>query len=294
MLTTTALLVREERAKLAAATAALAAYKASVDSTHFPDAAHDPHAADEEGNPLHFVMKNPPVPTPPPPPPPPPPPRTVTPLPPCSYEREWMDFASERSQREYKRLYKLYGKYLGRAEEGLVKLWRDLGGVKYWRTQLRPSQLTLLLSREEKLDVLKFRLREDELLAFGGEVMTDLEVKKPEKELVGFCSHLLPRLPYLRHLTIMESPVFPFDLKVLDAVSFSFPELEYVHLPLVVCKGWEVMGFIQRVPTLAKKDGLWIDAELFTRGVDITEPAFVKGTRGRLTIRAKEDVLLIT
>lgn len=289
MLATNALILREERDQLGDALQALSAYQHKVRTTHFPEAVPpNPSAQDELGDPLRWLMQNPPrTPTPTPPPPPTPPPST-TPLPACSYEKEWMDLDSERSEREYKRLFKLYKMYLGRGEEGLINLWRELGGSVYWRTKLRPSQLTLLLSREVKSHTLRFRVGRDPLRMSAGDLLPI-----DPKEIISFCSFLLPRLPCLRHLMIIDAPVWPFDFKVLDRTSYCFPELQYLHLPLVRCTAEEVIGVVQRIPTLVRGDGVWVDEAFFEMGNDLSSREFKRAVRGRVTVRPEKQENLI-
>lgn len=276
-------------------------YHRFVSSKHYPEAVPIPNMADEEGDPLAWVRINVTPPREPTPPPPPPPPPSRTPLPPCSFEKEWLELESERSEREYRRLRKLYGSYLAKGEAGLIGLWTALGGCRYWRTKLRPSQLTLLLSRETtRAEKLCFRFYPNELLMAGGVVMPLIQVEGEQdqgasrsEQWVGFCSNLLPRLPYLRHLTLVDAPIWPFDTQVLDKTSYCFPVLTYVHLPLVHCTSTEVVSFIERIPTLAKEDGIWIDEHCFRMDGRMKRKHLESAARGRLTIRSKNPIPLL-
>lgn len=307
--------LQQERDELRCAMQALDKFYQRVRVTHYPELL-PLHPEEEFGvDPLSWVHKSPPRTATPPPPPPPSPP-APQPLPPCSYEREWIELESERSTREYQRLYKLYGLYLNKSEEGLLELWKAIGGARLWRTKLRPSQLTLLLSREYLTKTLRFRYcKVGKMLMLGGEggnIMptsgvtpllplrmegsrrhptlaypADESILPLPLEWKAFCSYLLPRMPALENLTLIDFSFWPFDVAVLDKTSYSFPELKYLRLPCVACTAEEVVELVQRIPTLARHgDGLWVDESFLKVGGDnhISTREMLTKAKGRLTV----------
>lgn len=317
-----AMVLQRERDHLRCAVQALDGFYQRVRVTHYPGSLPVPPDEEFNVNPLSWVRCKPPTP-PPPPPPPPSPPVVPAVLPPCSYEKEWIELESERSIREYRRLHQMYGSYLSRGEEGLLELWKVLGGARYWRTQLRPSQLTLLLSREYRVSTLRFRCgTSGRMLMLGGEGSSMpkegvafpflcMEGRKQQCESSSstgghipslhfewktFCSYVLPRMPALQTLTLIDFPFWPFDFTVLDKTSYSFPELKHLRLPLVKCTAEEVVEFVRRTPTLAKNgDGLWVDEPFLKAGGDnhISKSVMIAKTKKRVTVCPAMETLTI-
>lgn len=120
-------------------------------------------------------------------------------------DKKWLNYASDESQEEYNRLFKLYGSYFtsisATKEDGLIALWNALGKTAGWRRSIRPAQLQLLLSRFSCRQ-LTFRVSHEHHLDLGGAMIA-------VEEVGSFFSALLSRIGSLAHLAILDSPVSP-------------------------------------------------------------------------------------
>lgn len=153
------------------------------------------------------------------------------------FDKAIMDFDSAESKEQYKTLLETYGDYLGGGEEDLYELWKRLGGTHQWKKYLRPTQLSLLLSREKILKV-RFRVEPEKLKYLDGYMME-------EREVAGFFSNILPRLPHLQYMEIVDCPVRPFLLNVIEQIPNPFPALKGIYGVFVQWSAEDIMGLIK-------------------------------------------------
>eukprot|EP00796_Vickermania_ingenoplastis_P011962 gene11962-8235_t len=149
------------------------------------------------------------------------------------FDKMIVEFDSEQSKEEYQSLVATYGEYLGGEEEDLWALWKRLGGVANWHKYLRPTQLTLLLSQEMNVKV-RFRVEPDKLKYLEGLLVE-------EREAGAFFSNILPRLPKLEFVEIVDCPTKPFVMSILQKVRNPFPSLKGLYTIFVHWTADEVM-----------------------------------------------------
>lgn len=215
----------------------------------------------------------------------------------------WQDLGSREAQEEYRNLQQEYGVVLRKMEStrpantnGPWLLWKELGGTHHWRTHLRPTQLTLLLSRD-KTTKLTFTVDVGEASASAPASGPNSAVGKSSSVVSGatgnsswsaitdpslasngslqldagevraYFSHAVARLPELQELELDACPVWPFLWKLQDdRVDTPFPQLRRMRLRNMTCRAKDLHDLVRHIPSLEKGEegsddnGIVVDA----------------------------------
>lgn len=144
---------------------------------------------------------------------------------------------------EYKDLVLRYGHHLNRGVDGLLALWRQVGGEHGWCNYcLTPDQLTLLLSQDET-PVIHLRVNREANKGTHGTYIEEADVRP-------FFCQVLSRLPNLKRVMITDSPVSPFDWKTMEDIRNPFPQLRFLMLWSTPCCTADLIELSKRVPSL--------------------------------------------
>lgn len=148
---------------------------------------------------------------------------------------------------EYKDLVVRYGHHLNRGVDGLLALWRQVGGEHGWSNYcLTPDQLTLLLSQDET-PVIHLRVNRELNKGTHGTYIEEADVRP-------FFCQILSRLPNLKRVMITDSPVSPFDWNSIADLQNPFPQLRFLMLWSTPCSTTDLLQLVQRVPSIAEED----------------------------------------
>lgn len=181
------------------------------------------------------------------------------------FDRLIVDFDHPESKTEYDILLKTYAEYLGGdGEEELWALWKRLGGVNNWKKYLRPTQLTLLLSRETNIFKLRYRVNMEKLPYLDGFLIE-------EREASAFFSNIIPRLPKLEYLEIVDCPVNPFLPCMMEHVHNPFPALKGMYLAFVRMSSVDVIQLLKKYAKGVEKGKMRVDPKTLTFTSMITE-----------------------
>lgn len=143
----------------------------------------------------------------------------------------------EEYEVRYQRLYKIFHRFLGKGESGYLLMWQRIGGVNGWQENIRPWELSLILSRE-KTDIVEFRVGPPSEQRVG---IRDNTTEIDQEEVVGFFTHFLSRLPRLEYASLFFSSVCPFDWEALELVEEPFPSLKVLNLRWTRLKGMDLL-----------------------------------------------------
>lgn len=147
----------------------------------------------------------------------------------------------------YEDLVHRYGHHLNRGVEGLLALWRQMGGEHGWSNYcLTPDQLTLLLSRDET-PVVHLRVGRTANRGTHGTYIEEADVRP-------FFCQILSRLPNLKRVMLTDSPVSPFDWKSIEDLPNPFPQLRFLMLWSTPCSTADLLELEKRVPCLTSTE----------------------------------------
>lgn len=143
----------------------------------------------------------------------------------------------------YSDLVHRYGHHLNRGVDGLLALWRQMGGEHGWQNYcLTPDQLTLLLS-EDETPVIHLRVNREHNVTTHGTFVELADIRP-------FFCQILSRLPNLKRVMITDCPVSPFDWPSMATILNPFPQLRFLMLWSTVCSTSELIELTRRVPSL--------------------------------------------
>lgn len=145
--------------------------------------------------------------------------------------------SSEGYEVRYQRLYKVFNRFLGKGESGYLMMWQRIGGSTGWQENIRPWELSLILSRE-KTDIAEFRVGAPSEQRVG---IRDNTTEIDQEEVVGFFTHFLSRLPRLEYASLFFSSACPFDWDALELVEEPFPSLKVLNLRWTRVKGTDLL-----------------------------------------------------
>lgn len=191
------------------------------------------------------------------------------------FDKNILVYGSPESEEQYASLLKTYGEYLGGIEDDLYALWLRLGGTSNWKKYLRPTQLSLLLSKEKTLKV-RFRVDPDHYPLLNGCMIE-------QREAAGFFSNIISRLPLLEFVEIIDCPVRPFTFPVLQGVHQPFPALKGLYALHVTWTVGDVLEFLKKYGKQIEAGKLRIDPHTTTFSDAHRREKLVEETNGKIS-----------
>lgn len=190
-------------------------------------------------------------------------------------DKEILQYHTSESREAYQLLYREYGSCLDGTEEGLLDLWKALGGQNGWKKALRPAQLSLLLSKERIIKV-RFRVLHERMACLGGSTV-------PCEEVTTFFSVLLSRLPYLELMELFDCPKTPFDWETIRRVHRPFPALRGVYFLYTAWSSKDALRLCKLCPSIGMEKIRTDTSIKLPKGMSIN--AVVKKSQGRILIK---------
>lgn len=140
-----------------------------------------------------------------------------------------------------------YGHHINRGVEGLLALWRQVGGEHGWSNYcLSPDHLSVLLSQDET-PVVHLRVNQEFNKGTHGTFINEADVRP-------FFCQVLARLPNLKRVMITDSPVSPFDWNSMNEIKDPFPELRFLMLWSTPASAEDLIELTRRVSSIASVD----------------------------------------
>lgn len=144
---------------------------------------------------------------------------------------------------EHRTIFQRYGHHLNRGVDGLLGLWRHLGGEHGWANYcLSPQQLSVLLSQDQT-PVVHLRVNSTINEDTHGTYISEADVRP-------FFCQILSRLPNLKRIMITASPVSPFDWSSMVNVSNPFPSLRFLMLWSTPVRTEDLIALVKHVPSI--------------------------------------------